>query len=363
MTRFLLGNRQTAADDHGHESRRRTGRKTLAARRGHTRGFTLIEMAVVIAIIAILAAILFPAFGAAREAARKMACANNLRQMGTASLMFSQDGNGLLMSQGGPVSGDCGDGQSHPWNYLCPLAPYIGPDVYAYGYDRISYHNGGPLSQIFPYLRVGAGSNGTPEGEKRAREAQVPVINCPSDPSPPYKLNTWFPNLPADTRLTTSDYAAIGATGWSFVFVPRTDRTPPAEEGVIPRWADSPRHDNDFSSPASTLLWVEKRKWTGAGADQVWGDSAGMWAGQPYLGFPHTDNVRSTVRPPMPYITGNKFPDDVWYIVDAGSGHANGLNVAFVDGHTKFLSYQIDPAVWKKLGDPKHELSQHDPSF
>ena len=59
--------------------------------RWRMRAFTLIELLVVIAIIAILAAILFPVFAQAREKARTIACASNLKNLGTAVLMYAQD--------------------------------------------------------------------------------------------------------------------------------------------------------------------------------------------------------------------------------------------------------------------------------
>ncbi|MEP6757245.1 MAG: DUF1559 domain-containing protein [Chthonomonadales bacterium] len=59
--------------------------------RSKNNAFTLIELLVVIAIIAILAAILFPVFAQARESARRTACLNNVKQMGLAFQMYSQD--------------------------------------------------------------------------------------------------------------------------------------------------------------------------------------------------------------------------------------------------------------------------------
>jgi prepilin-type N-terminal cleavage/methylation domain-containing protein/prepilin-type processing-associated H-X9-DG protein len=77
--------------------------------------FTLIELLIVIAIIAILAAILFPVFAQAREKARQASCTANLRQIGTAVRMYLQDYDEVYMPWG----------QEPP---ICPqgrLDPYI----------------------------------------------------------------------------------------------------------------------------------------------------------------------------------------------------------------------------------------------
>lgn len=59
-------------------------------------GFTLIELLIVVAIIALLAAILFPVFARAREKARQAACQSNLKQIGLGLLMYAEDYDGRL---------------------------------------------------------------------------------------------------------------------------------------------------------------------------------------------------------------------------------------------------------------------------
>lgn len=83
--------------------------------------FTLIELLVVIAIISILAAILFPVFARAREQARKTACLSNLKQIGSAVLMYAQDYDEQLC----PVAvGTCGNvATAFGWADL--LMPYV----------------------------------------------------------------------------------------------------------------------------------------------------------------------------------------------------------------------------------------------
>ena len=86
-------------------------------------GFTLIELLVAIAIIAILAALLFPVFAKSREKARQAACASNLKQLSLAFLMYAQDYDETIFPQGGANLRY--DGYIYPYEktlsvYYCP---------------------------------------------------------------------------------------------------------------------------------------------------------------------------------------------------------------------------------------------------
>ena len=96
----------------------RTNRRAATA-------FTLIELLVVIAIIAILAAILFPVFAQAREKARAISCLNNVKQLGVAYAMYTQDYDEttVLQESGAGNTALGGGGGTAYWYFL--LQPYI----------------------------------------------------------------------------------------------------------------------------------------------------------------------------------------------------------------------------------------------
>ncbi|MBI1176800.1 prepilin-type N-terminal cleavage/methylation domain-containing protein [bacterium] len=82
-------------------------------------GFTLIEMLVVIAIIAVLAALLLPALGRSKERARTIECMNNLHQLQVAWQLYIGDNNGRLVPNGfGPSSGKIPQNPSWVGGYL-----------------------------------------------------------------------------------------------------------------------------------------------------------------------------------------------------------------------------------------------------
>jgi prepilin-type N-terminal cleavage/methylation domain-containing protein len=138
--------------------------------RKHRRGFTLVELLVVITIIGILIALLLPAVQAAREAARRMSCSNNLKQIGLALHMHHDvkdclpDGWTGYDAAGKPLF----DGPTG-WGWAARILPYL---------EQANVHDN--LMRLD--LPV------TDAANKQAREMILGVYRCPSDTGEPRSM-------------------------------------------------------------------------------------------------------------------------------------------------------------------------------
>lgn len=147
--------------------------------RSGTRGFTLVELLVVIAIIGVLIALLLPAVQQAREAARRMSCTNNLKQLGVATHNY-HDTFGSFPPGGLGYQNAGGNGDRNASSWLLHLFPFMEQGA---AYDAISPGK----NRLDEAATLGSAING-PSGRFLidVMRTPIPTLVCPSDIGGPY---------------------------------------------------------------------------------------------------------------------------------------------------------------------------------
>ena len=303
------------------------------------RGFTLVELLVVITIIGSLIALLLPAVQAAREAARRLQCSNNLKQLALACISHEE------------VHGFFPSGGWVPWR---PLPYFMAGDPDLGTGDT---QPGSWLFSVLPYLEqqalydLGAGLSA---GEKKplfAQREQTPlaVANCPSRRKPGVRPFYGGYHQPRNTATLTytakGDYAANAGD----LISPETNFL---NTGIC--FHKSMIRPADISDGLSSTYLVGEKSLNPDAYETGLsnGDDDTMYFGG------NCDMLRTTYpgTPSQPWVPGQ---DQSGY--DApfsfGSAHAGSFSMSFCDGSVQWINYSINPEIHGCLGNRKDGMT------
>lgn len=271
----------------------------MKKRKDSRKGFTLIELLVVIAIIALLAAILFPAFGAAREKARVSVCTSNLKQFMLGIMMYTQD-----YDEGMPIS----------WK----IKGQLGSKISETGEEGAGRAPQGLWNSIMPYVK------------------SQEVFRCPNDVKYWGVTASNKVNGVTAVTVTPGKYTYYQAFGQSYKFT-KDNFTMPREVADMTVTAN-----NGLESGTGTNKDRGDMMVTAAGP------IAGTYQLPPipmttaYFARPAETRVIRDFNAPWEAPTYEES-----HAQERGS-HEQGINVAFADGHVKFIT---SDARFKSLCD------------
>jgi prepilin-type N-terminal cleavage/methylation domain-containing protein/prepilin-type processing-associated H-X9-DG protein len=315
-------------------------------------GFTLIELLVVIAIISVLIALLLPAVQAAREAARRMQCTNNLKQIGLALNSYHASWNGFPVGFLYAYQGILPDSSAsqYRWSALAQMAPYM---EQANVFNAINFnfpiaHKPTSSGALFwPYF----------EANTSAMATQIAMFLCPSDGAPPPAVGTG----PTNYAFCAGDGSNGGdATNADGTFILGPSVTIAGVTDGTSQTAAASEHSLGIAGPYSqTTATPIPMPWSRAMsrvAAAPLTDAACAVAPDGWLlnkGSSWWDgNYQNALY--NHYLTPNaNRPDCIVYHNPgwkaARSYHPGGVDLLFGDGHVAFIKDSVNLATWRAI--------------
>lgn len=311
-----------------------------AAYRKSPHGFTLVELLVVIAIIGVLIALLLPAVQQAREAARRMACSNHLKQIVLASHNFEAAEQSIVFNRysdpgynnfaGWDAWGDYGGANSKGWSWLAALLPYL---------EQSAVYEQGQIPN-------------SPFGVSSATRQTIDPFFCPSDAmkqqSPFVEQTHYMAGLEVGltnykgvlgSNFCWGPYAHSGANGncepWQF-----------GDGLMTPLAWHAKKKQASIVDGLSNTLMVGEQTWSAATANcntNCYG-----------LGFAYAHTIEASATCALP--PNARQPDGTEFAQTDFEGrngfrsrHPGGVQFGYADGSVHFVANNVELAIYRAL--------------
>jgi prepilin-type N-terminal cleavage/methylation domain-containing protein/prepilin-type processing-associated H-X9-DG protein len=346
---------------------KRRQESSTSSARTKAAGFTLVELLVVIAIIGVLVALLLPAVQAAREAARRTQCINNLKQMGiaianheAAKKVYPPGSTGCRGRVGGgcpcrDIDGPSGNEtrkQQHAASGFVMMLPYLEySDLYNLGHWEFGtlYYSDASTGGIFNWLNPYKPRFQTSADFKKLYTTRMPIFTCPTSSSEPFCskcVGSGWEQIEKDEALSSyglcyGRYNPGNSNRYNAEVMCGAD----TDSGVFV--CGNRKRLKKITDGTTKTIAIGEVKFP---------DDVGNWCPWAYATYYETlrgtfNSLNEMPSKPIGSTVPHGFPGTNWGDENGafGSEHAGGANFVFMDGRVDFISDDISANVYQAL--------------